>query len=439
MLQPQIDNMVRNKKQNEHGVLGLADGEAAKQMPNSTHKSLTTVNRPAISSELDVLLKQSEHSCAVIFFTSETCGPCKPLYPVFQELADEAGNKATFIVVDIGRAYDAAQKYSITATPTFLTFLNGQEENRWFGGSAYVLRGNVATLIQMAWPPHPHESLRLPILRGADRKPVLYSKVPPLSKLLSKIGDKAQDPALQGVKHFITAHAEGAAEATLPDMNAFSRFLRDNIPLLPPEVIFAVIDLLRVAMSDPRFSGYYAEETDHKTIAPIFEYVNKIQDCPYSLRLVALQTACNLFSSPLYIAHTLGCEKLRSPLIDLAVTSLLDDKHDNTRVAAASLIFNIASANSNLRTEERREALPEGDQVELAVALLEAIGIEGESGEALKGYLLALGYLIFCSPKDGELADMLRSMDAQGTILTKSKIFPKEGLVTEIGKVLMGS
>lgn len=330
-------------------------------------------------------------------------------------------------------------QYSIRATPTFITFLKGEQENRWSHSEPSTLRGNVQLLLEMAWPPHPHESLRLPALRGSQTKPVLYTKVPPLDKLLLKMGVPSKDPAVQGVKNFIASRsADGPAEATLPDLDAFSWFLRDSVQVLPPEIMFTVVDLLRVALADSRFSGYFAEEKDHKTVAPLLDYVNKLQNCPYSLRLVALQTACNLFSSPLYIEHILCCPTLTLPIVQLITTSLLDEKHHNVRVAAASLSFNIAIANSQLRLEEHRDALPDGEQVELAASLLEAISAEEESAEALKGFLLAFGYLTYCIPENGELVDLLKSMDAEGTVLGKIKLFPEEPLVLEIGKELLG-
>jgi hypothetical protein len=122
----------------------------------------------------------------------------------------------------------------------------------------------------------------------------------------------------------------------------------------------------------------------------------------------------------------------------LITASLLDDKHHNVRVAAASLVFNIATANSKLRTEEHLESLPEGDQVELAASLLEAIGVEEGSPEALKGFLLAFGYMVYCAPKNGELIDLVKSMDARGVVLAKQKMFPEEPLVKDIGEVLLG-
>lgn len=439
MLQPMMDDMVRKSKAKKQGMLGLADNAPATNVPQTSHQHAMAVRSPKNLDELKALLASAEKSCAVIFFTSQSCAPCRPLYPVYQQLAVDTADRAIIIKVDIGVAFDIAKAYEIRATPTFVTFLNGEQENRWSGSDPNMLRQNIQTLVQMAWPPHLHQNLRLPGLRGANTKPVLYSKVPPLEKLMLKIGDKAQDPAVQGVKIFISNKATGGdAEATLPDLDSFSLFLRRAIQDMTPEVLFAVVDLLRVAMSDVRFSGYYAEEKDHKTIGPILEYVNNLTDCPYSLRLVALQTACNLFSSPLYIHHLLCCPTLTAPLVQLITTSLLDDKHHNVRVAASSLAFNIATSNSKYRIDEHRIGLPEGDQVELAASLLEAIAVEEGSPEALKGFLLAFGYLVYCAPKDGELVDMIKSMDAQGTVLGKAKLFPQEGLVMELGKELLG-
>jgi thiol-disulfide isomerase/thioredoxin len=439
MMRPMIDDMVRSGRQNKQGgLLGVANN-APKKVPNTTRQNATAVKTPTSVLELDNLLESAKQSCAVVFFTSQTCGPCKALYSIFDEMAHDAGYKGIFIKADIGTAPDIGSKYGVRATPTFMTFTRGENENKWVGADPAKLRGNIALLLQITWPPHRHESLKLPALRGATTRPVLYTKVPPLDKLMAKIGEPAKDPAVQGVRHFVeTAAKQGASEVTLPDMKCFSDFLRDSVSRLAPESLFPIVDLLRVAMADARFSGYFAEEEDHKTIAPILAYVNDQAECPYSLRLVALQLACNLFSTPLYPHHILGCQTLTNPIVQLITTSLLDDKHHNVRVAAASLAFNIAVANNKLRIEERREGLPDGEQIELAASLLEAISVEDASPDALKGFLLAFGYLIFCVPSGGEMVDLLKTMDAQGTVLEKTKLFPKEPLVQEIGNELLG-
>jgi thiol-disulfide isomerase/thioredoxin len=440
MLRPQIDDMVklnRTKYDREDGALLGIDSNRIP--PQSAQQATSSVRKPTTIQELDALLSAAGNSCAMVFFTSPTCGPCKTLYPVYDELAVSSAHKATLILVDISRAYDISTKYQIRATPTFMTFLHGKEENRWTGSNPTTLRTNLQILIQIAWPPHPHQSLHLSVIRGSTTKPVLYSKVPPLEKLKAKMGASADNVAIASVLSFVSARlADGAAEATLPDLNAFSQFLRSATSELPPEIMFTIVDLLRVALVDPRLSGYYAEENNHKTIAPLISYTNSLKDCPYSLRLVTLQAACNLFSSPLYPPHILGCSDLTVPIIELVTTSLLDVAHNPVRVAAASLAFNISAANSIFREEEHSDALSGSAQVELAASLLESIGAEKESPDALKGFLLAFGYLIYCAPNNGELVDLLKSMDAQETVLGKAKSFPNEALVNEIGNELLG-
>jgi desumoylating isopeptidase 1 len=223
----------------------------------------------------------------------------------------------------------------------------------------------------------------------------------------------------------------------LPDLQSFSALLRGSE--LPHEAKFTVVDLFRCALVDPRVSGYFAEEQGHDTVVALLDYTNsRGTDCPYALRLVTLQMTCNLFSSPLYPEQILSQSMLRNPITQLVSTSFLDDSHNNVRVAAASLLFNISSANSKKRRDGHpRDVLPESDQVELAASVLEAITQETSSAEALHGMLLALGYLVYCAPLDGELVDLLRTMDAEDTILAKSKHFPQEDLIKEVGEELL--
>ena len=441
LLRPSIDDAIRNNHNRVGGVLGLAQDQAARiQTPPTSHQRAEAVRSPENLQNLHALLASARKSCAIIFFTSAICPPCKAMYPVYDELASEIAHKCTFIKVDIGKLQQVGSMFSIRSTPTFVTFLHGEEERRWSGADPSALRGNVKLLVEMTWPTHPHERLRLLKMRSAAARPVIYKRVPPIDKLLIKIGPEAKEPPVQCVKDFIAAtQREGAAESTLPDLDGFSRFLRHAPEVIPIDNLFAVYDLLRVAMADTRVAGYYAEEKDHKTISTLLRHVNKLpsgEDCPYALKLVALQTSCNLFSSPLYIPHILGCGTLRTPIITLITSSLLDSKHHSVRVAAASLVLNIASANAKIRVEERREALPGDDAVELAAGILETIGAEEESAEALRGFLLALGQLAFCAAEDSELVNLLEAMDAMGTVEAKNDAFPGEPLIEEVKEVL---
>ncbi|KAI0135763.1 P-loop containing nucleoside triphosphate hydrolase protein [Daldinia grandis] len=437
MLQPQLVQMVEQRKAQRGGLLGIQDNVqphtngAANGAGSSAHSQRTSVINVTNIREFDDVLERAKKSCAIVFFTSASCGPCKALYPLYDGLAAEHGSKVAVVKVDISRAFDVAQRYSIGATPTFITFVHGKEGERWMGADATRLKSTVELLVQMAVPSHPHRMLRLPRFSNAELKPVLYEKVPPLSKLLSKLGPKADDPSIQSVKNFIeTRSSEGPAEAPLPDLPAFSKFLCSAVESLPKEVLFTVVDLFRCALVDERFSGYFAEEHDQKTVVTLLDVVNKESDCPYALRLVTLQMACNLFSSHLYAEQILRQETLRSHITRLISSSFLDDSRDNIRVVAASLLFNVAIANYQTR-QESGDILPEDDQVELAASVVEAISQEESSNEALHGMLLALGFLVYCAPIEGDLANCLKIMDAEGTILGKKRVFSKEPLITE--------
>ncbi|KAF3056302.1 Desumoylating isopeptidase 1 [Daldinia childiae] len=444
MLQPQLSQIVEQRKAQRGGLLGIQDNVqphtngTANSAGSSTHPQRLSVINITNIREFDDMLERARKSCAIIFFTSATCGPCKALYPLYDGLAAEHGSKVAVVKVDISRAFDVAQRYSIRATPTFITFVHGKEGERWMGADASRLKSTVELLVQMAVPSHPHRMLRLPRFANAELKPVLYEKVPPLSKLLSKLGSKADDPSVQSVKNFIeTRSSEGPAEAPLPDLPAFSKFLCSAVESLPKEVLFTVVDLFRCALVDERFSGYFAEEHDQKTVVTLLDVVNKESDCPYALRLVTLQMACNLFSSHLYAEQILGQETLRGQITRLISSSFLDDSRDNIRVVAASLLFNVAIANYQMR-QESGDVLPEDDQVELAASVVEAISQEESSNEALHGMLLALGFLVYCAPTEGDLINCLKIMDAEGTILGKKKVFSKEPLITEVGSELLG-
>lgn len=440
MLLPQLVQGV-NARRSNGSILGLEQGAAA-AAPSHGAKA-HGVKTASTSDQLSQLLHGATQSCAIVFFTSATCPPCKMMYPLYDQLADELGAQVTFIKVDVSQpaSLDIAQNYSVRATPTFVTLLRGKEENRWSGADQAALRGNVQLLAQMAHPHHPHERLRLPTFSNPAVKPILYSKMPPLAKLDAKMGDRiANDARLKKLKQFIeTRDSVGPQDALLPDLEELSGFIHEAVSAAAPEIPFAVIDLFRCALADPRVSAYYAEESSHRTIEAVLGAVNSQDSCPYALRLVTVQLACNMFSTPLFHAQALRNATLRTSLVRLVSTSFLDDAHNSVRVASSSLLFNIALANRRARKGGADDALPEKDEVELAAALVEAIGQETKSMEALQGMLSALGHLVFGTSLDGELADLLRALDAQELIKAKRKQFPKEKLISEVGDELLGN
>ena len=93
-------------------------------------------------------------------------------------------------------------------------------------------------------------------------------------------------------------------------------------------------------------------------------------------------------------------------------------------------------SNYRLRREEQREGLAEGQEIELAASMLEALRIEADEGgssEAIKALLLALGYLLFYAKQDGELSELVNVLDARGTI---EACVVQEKLASEVASLL---
>ncbi|KAL8770861.1 MAG: hypothetical protein Q9209_003512 [Squamulea sp. 1 TL-2023] len=457
MLKPQLDNAMRGITQapvapaaipSQHPLNGtpsrIGDGQASTNrihigqangvngLPTGQVHQVTTMKK------LDTLLASAKDSCAVIFFTSATCPPCKLVYPAYDELAAEAGDKAVLIKVDLSEAYEIGSKYQVRATPTFMSFLKGEKENEWIGASEGQLLGNVRMLIQMAHPPHPHTNLRLRTLQ-LRHKPVTYSKIPPLEKLIAKMGPRGSDPAVTALKNFICMReASGASDAPLPSLPTITAFIKESIETTHPDSLFPFIDLLRCALVDQRVSGYLASEHSHSTVSKIFNKTNILNEqCPYSLRVVTLQLTCNLFTSPIFAIQLLQNAALCTKLLQLVTSSLLDNTHPPIRVAAASLAFNIAAFNHLQRLEEKEGFLSESAQVELIASLLETLTNENKSKDCIRGLLTAIGLLAYGAPRQGELVELCQALDAKTTVSSK-KAFCEDlkQLVVEVEQVL---
>jgi thiol-disulfide isomerase/thioredoxin len=450
MMKPQIESALKGVTQGTG--TGPAPGPSAQQTTARTvppapqaviQPETGTVRMVSNLSQLQSELNGASHSCAVIFFTSSTCPPCKAVYPTYDQLAAEVGERGTLIKVDINVARDVGMKYSVRSTPTFMTFLKGQKLDQWCGATPAKLVGNVRMLLEMAHPAHPHRQLQLPSLQREISTFVMYKKVPPLEKLLQKLpAEFKEGHGVAEVIEFVKLRhstTEPVADIKVPDLHTFATTLTSTYSTLPSGSHFAVVDLVRLLLLDPRASGYFAEEAQHATLLTLLAPLSQddLSSCPYNLRIVALQLACNLFSTPLYPEQlTSSSSPLRETCLRLATNSLLDPQ-TSLRVVAASFAYNLASFNHNSRINGNPDPLSEEDQVELTASLLEAVSREDESVESLHGLLFALGLLVYEAPMDGSLIDLCRAMGVAETISGKTKVqaVQKEPLLKEIGEL----
>lgn len=473
MLRPQLDAMMRPITQAPTPQPVQPKAPARAQPAASTNSGVTSngstnnsngtalaastgrVNNVTTIKEVDRLLELGKDRCAIIFFTSATCGPCKLVYQPYDDLAAEAGSKCVFIKIDFTRADGSINtRYpNVRATPTFITYSKDTKQDEWSGADPRQLRSNVEALLNATFPPHPHLSQSTPYLLRQSQRPITFTKVPPLEKVVAKMGSAGKDPAVSSIVSFINAREKsGAMEAPLTQLPQFAGFLRKSTTQLPAELLFTAYDLLRVALTDIRVAGFFAEEHKGATGTPatvhhVLGHVEGLgESAPYPLRLTTLHLACNLFNSPLFVPHLLSTP-LSSTLISILTTSLLDDKHPALKASALSLAMNLASSNHQIRmkkyggnvahTLSSASELQDSEQTELLASLLETLSAEDEWSENQKMALIATGWLTYGAEMDGELRDLWRVMDAAGTVGKISATAAEDRLlVKEVQKLL---
>ncbi|CAN9281144.1 unnamed protein product [Alternaria alternata] len=444
MLRPQIDAAMRpitqaptpqpvqpqanSKTSNGNTSNGASSGGSALEMNTGRVNNITALR------DVDRLLDLAKDRCAIIFFTSSTCAPCKLVYQPYDDLATENGTKCVFIKIDFSHAERSiSTRYpNVRATPTFITYLRGEKQDEWSGADPRQLRNNVEMLVSAAFPTHPHLEKSTPMLLRQSQRPVKFAKVPPMEKLVAKMGDAGKDPAVSSIVSFLQMREQsGAMEAPLGDLPQLAQFLRRSTSVLPPELLFTALDLLRISLIDVRVAGFFAEE--HKgatgtpaTIHHLLDHVDKLgESAPYPLRLTTLHLACNLFTSPLFVPHLLA-PPLSSTLISILTTALLDEKHPALKASALSLAMNITSSNHQIRMKKHsanvshalssESELPEAEQGELLASLLENISSEEQWSENQKMGIICVGWLVYAADLQGELRDTWKVMDAAGTI-----------------------
>ncbi|KAK6533449.1 hypothetical protein TWF694_002389 [Orbilia ellipsospora] len=400
--------------------------------------------------DFDRIMSTAADKAAIIFFTSATCPPCRVVYPHFEQLAEESAGKIVFIKVDVSKSYDIGSKYQVRATPTFFTYIRGEKFDEWSGAHAGTLKANVNMLMNAAFPPHPHENLRLPVFISAASQPsVTYSRQLPIDKVLTKLGSVGTQEPVVAMKDFlVTKQKQGAIEARVPDLIKWSTFLQTSFKELPPETLFPLVDIFRLSLADPRVSAFYAEKSGHTTIQALLETASSDKSI-YQLRLVTLHAICNLFSTPLFPPY-LAKAPLVGLITSLVTTCLLDESHSQLRVAAASLIFNLAAYNQKIRVESssvpanRVDALSDDDQIQLLATVVESVDREKESTEALRGLVLSLGLIVYGAKVDGEVLELVGVLEAARIVGNKGKNSDKKllgddgaRLCKEVGEELL--
>ncbi|KAF8583356.1 DUF862-domain-containing protein [Ramaria rubella] len=441
--------------------------------PPGTATSTLTSPLRIVTNTASLTALISSHRCATVFFTSQTCAPCRIVEPVFESLAhSNASENVVFAIVDIvtGLGGQIANEWNVRATPTFLFFLDGKKVHELKGADAGELRTQVNLLVFQAFPPHPHTSMSLPAVRTISLQPILFSQVPAWDAAIKKLESFIDSNT--GVSKFDQSNTKNSlSEKIIPFLRArfsaqdqpkpdtacvpaelLSQWSSATITLikaLPPSEIFPLVDFWRLGLLDSSVSSWAAAvETEGATIVELI--TNKaigVMDItspnPRNLILTSLRFLANGFSNPILARHLLDpmsrtslSRMSRENITALLVPALLHaDAH--VRTAAASLAFNIAAHYQRPLVEAQRSgrrgepvadntSVGQGDwEVEIVSAIVEALSRETENEGVVHRLVASLALFLHLSPYWEQLSSFVEVLRVKDML--SSKLQPGNG------------
>lgn len=123
-----IDNMYRRAVPTAQApapvAASLSPAASAANAATLTSQVHMITNRSSLQSLLDA------NRAVVVFFTSDTCPPCKMIHPAYRDISAEKGREGVaFGEVNMSRGMSSmlAQELRVSATPTFMFFVGGKK------------------------------------------------------------------------------------------------------------------------------------------------------------------------------------------------------------------------------------------------------------------------------------------------------------------------
>ncbi|KAL1932294.1 hypothetical protein VTP01DRAFT_9350 [Rhizomucor pusillus] len=395
------------------------------------------------------------YKAVIVFFTSATCPPCRMIKPQFEQLLQDrnAGRskiRILGVIVDTSVAFDAAAKYGIRATPTFMLFQDGNKFSEFKGANYAELQSSVDILLFTAYPPHPHRKIHLRRVIDLPNEPVLYTTFGDIDKIFGKLQDFIQQSNLTlDSKHLATLEAaRNAIKQSYPnvDINAedwqsVASFLLEKLPV---DRRFPLLDIFRIMLFTE--TGYNHYLKDCTPIVHIIESGYQTDSVTKATLLMTLRIACNLFARnstlvTTYFSSALATSSYRSVLTQLLVNSLLS-ADSQVRQTAAALAFNWSTiiAKERLRKEEEGgdslQGTPEQEdsdwEIEVVSAVMDVLSKEKDE-EVVHRLLAAISKFLFLAPADlSPLPDLLQALDIKAILESKrqEKIIVSPKVVT---------
>lgn len=265
---------------------------------------------------------------------------------------------------------------------------------------------------------HPHTTLPLPAVEALSLNPILFHHVPSLDIVLAKqisfideqspwpVSGQTKDQVKAVITTFVKSflkprfHSTGTAVLDTKSLsvnsmtiNTWSQTTNDLAAVIPPDSLFPIADLWRLAFLDPTVCSWAANLSPPSNSSnPIHVLLSKAilsHDFPSkgarNYILIVLRLLCNSFSQA-SLAQTILKSSIRDGITAALINSLLH-QDGVVRTASASLAFNIAA----VLQKDRIDAVKSGQdiqfasdadwEIEIITAVVEALNREKENEE----------------------------------------------------------
>jgi desumoylating isopeptidase 1 len=339
-------------------------------LPSKTLGASTT-------SELQSLIKKNK--CVAVNFTSKTCGPCVQISPYFDELVADTDSKIVGVKVETSESQDICRLFQITATPTFIFFLDGKEFSKTLGANRLELKSAMDFLVYTGFPPHKHYNVDYrnieSLIKNAALGYKLSSNLDAIFKKLYQIIEISQ-PGFD-VSSLETLHSW--MKSTDYEKSAILPFDWEVIPMkllttLPPQSLFPLLDIMRLLLLN---------ESIHKQIIntcssliPIYKRISIDSGTPTITML--LKFTCNLYST-----REGSLDSIRDVTTSLVINNLTCSDQKLQQVAALTAYNMCWSTNQMVSSSFDSHWVSE-----ILAALIEALKSDHETETGLEFLLI---------------------------------------------------
>ncbi|KIY63395.1 DUF862-domain-containing protein [Cylindrobasidium torrendii FP15055 ss-10] len=439
-------------------VANQAQGAAAPQANGHglpATESLAAPLHPCTNSASFQNLLRTHKAVVANFSNVITCGPCRMIAPIYESLAHEKGVKvgtngvgAAFTKIDMSApgGNQLASEMGVRVMPTFMFFLDGKKVAEMKGANQVELKSQIDLLIYQAYPPHPHTSLSLPAFEAVALKPILFTQYPNLdavsTKLVSFIDaatwpESATKSATQikstlydTILPYLKSRAPTSAKptsATPVIIASWSTVTTVLINILPPDSIFPLVDMWRLAYLDAAVAKWSAANTQNPN-DPLTLFLSKASvTSPRNYTLTLIRLLSNAFATPLLASRILGQPAIKQAFTNFLVPNLLHDDA-SVRTSAASLAFNASASVQQSRVEKIRnggrataEYEDEEWEAEVVSAIVEALNRETSNEDVVHRLTASLACLLRASPfYEGQIGPLLEVLGARGILESKT-------------------